>query len=293
MSLLRLNLALLLFSACASHERPEETADAGRTERDAARPARDGGDAPDSFLPDAGSSTASCAPDDASADPCPAFLCDGPPSWHWNGDACIAIDCGACVGSDCERASRSSADCEAAHATCEPQLCRSSGGSWLWWAEECSPYVCGMPQPRPCIVGRPVCDCGANAIFDPELGCVPAECPPPPFDRASQCEGSGGVWSPICCDTVCGALCPEPCTALACNCGPGREFLTDRGCVETTRCHERSFGESCDGQSRCLGGAVCCEECTGAGCSGTPTCAAPVCDDDECTDLCGNRCDSP
>src|SRR5688500_17484697 len=50
---------------------------------------------------DAGPPPASCAPDRAASMICPDLLCDGPGTWHWNGDACFWIDCGACEGEDC------------------------------------------------------------------------------------------------------------------------------------------------------------------------------------------------
>jgi hypothetical protein len=235
---------------------------------------------------------ASCEADDATTESCPDAICDGLPTWHWNGDSCFAIDCGACTGTDCARGARSEAECVAAHASCEASICHSTGGEWMWWAEECDHYRCGRPQPAPCVVGRPVCNCGPERAFEPGRGCVATGCAEPLPNRRVLCEGTGGSWEPICCDTVCGDFCPEPCAADACNCGPGREFL-ETGCIETTRCHERLIGETCTERTRCPGGSVCCQDCGGAGCFGTPTCRAPVCDDDECTDLCGNRCDSP
>jgi hypothetical protein len=284
---LRLNLALLfLLSACRSHERPELThapADGGATP-DAGRDASPGSDA--------STERASCDPEDAQAELCPGALCDGPPSWHWNGDSCFAIECGACTGSDCARGFPSEAACAAAHATCEASLCRSTGGTWMWWTEECDHYACGVAPPAICVVGRPVCNCGSDRAFDDVLGCVPAHCPKPLPTRQAVCEATGGTWGPICCDTVCGEYCPEPCASDACDCGPGREFL-EGGCTHTARCHERRIGETCADDTRCPSGSICCQSCGGPGCFGPRTCRAPVCDDDDCTDLCGNRCDSP
>jgi hypothetical protein len=223
-----------------------------------------------------------------------AGVCDGPPTWHWNGDDCRAIECGACTGEDCGRGWSSESACLEAHATCAAALCRATAGTWMWWAEECGHYACGQPPPAICEVGFPVCDCGTTRRFDPVLGCVAADCPEiDPLEPELLCRGSGGSWENICCHTECGDLCGDDCAAPACNCGAGKTFDLERGCIDTQRCHERSIGESCAGEARCQEGALCCERCGGAGCFGTATCTAPVCDEDEHTDLCGNRDDVP
>lgn len=246
---------------------------------------------PDAAVPPPGA----CDAQDARAEVCPDILCDGPGTWHWRGDACFWIDCGACQGEDCDESWGSESECEAAHATCEATLCADTGGRWLWWVEECEHHVCAVAPPATCLVGRPVCDCGLFERFEPGVGCVPDDtCPiPEPVTREELCTGTGGTWGPYCCDAVCGVRCDLECAALACDCGPGRVMDEARGCIDGARCHERLLGESCDHASRCESGTICCDACGGAGCSGMPVCATPTCDDDPLVDECGNRLDTP
>lgn len=293
-------LVLGAVAGCSdSHGRDDDAGlvgaeDAGPLLRDAAIVPLDSAIAPDSApILDAGP-RGTCDADDARAAICPELLCDGPPSWHWNGDDCFWIDCGACEGTDCAGATRSEAECMAAHATCEPSLCRSTGGTWMWWTEECTHYACGRPGPIDCLIGRPVCDCGPDAIFEEGSGCVPADCAiPPPATREEQCLATGGAWASLCCDTICGERCPAGCAADACDCGRGRVFELGRGCVASASCYERQAGETCSDGARCDEGLVCCDRCGGAGCAGQPTCIAPTCDADPHTDTCGNRDDVP
>jgi hypothetical protein len=138
----------------------------------------------------------------------------------------------------------------------------------------------------------PVCDCGAHRSFDAARGgCYDdTSCPiAEPISREELCTGSGGMWEPICCDTVCGVGCDADCALPACDCGDGRVFDEARGCRDGARCHERSVTESCEGDARCEPGTICCEHCGGAGCFGPPTCQPPLCDDDPTTDECGNN----
>src|SRR5262245_18406989 len=102
---------------------------------------------------------ASCEADDARPEVCPDAICDGPDSYAWDGERCIRIDCGTCEGTDCSGLTHSLAECQALHSTCVPQLCRATGGEWLFFTEECEHYVCGFPQPATCLVGQPVCNC--------------------------------------------------------------------------------------------------------------------------------------
>lgn len=256
----------------------------------------DAGSAPDSGWTDLDAGPrGTCDADDARAAVCPELLCDGIPRWYWNGDDCFWIDCGACEGTDCAtRGAFSESECLAQHAGCEPALCRTTGGTWMWWAEECGHYQCGRPVDADCLVGMPVCDCGPDRIFDPGAGCVAVDCPTsPPRSRQQLCTDTGGSWDAICCDTTCGELCPLACASPACDCGPGRVMDDARGCIESAECHERSRGESCMGDARCEEGTICCEHCGGAGCAGPPTCVDPTCDADPHTDTCGNRDDVP
>ncbi len=262
---------------------------------DAGRVIPDGGSPPpDGDVGGDGGVRGPCDPADARAATCPDALCDGPGSWHWNGDRCFLIDCGACVGADCGSGYSSEADCDAAHSDCDAALCSGTGGRWLFWAEECGHYVCGVAPPADCLVGSPVCDCGPGRAFGPD-GCVAADCgDPPPRTREMLCTGTGGTWDSICCDTVCGEYCPAACLASACNCGPGRVFDDERGCIAGIECFERRTGQSCDGvAARCEDGAICCHHFTGAGEHGPPTCEIPVCDGDPFIDECGNDLRAP
>jgi hypothetical protein len=224
--------------------------------------------------------------------PCPELLCDGLPTWHWNGDRCFAIECGACEGEDCGLGMVSEEACEAAHSECEATLCRATGGMWKFWAEQCGHDVCGRVPPEVCVVGYPACDCGPFANFVAGVGCMmDSTCPiPEPATPEELCTATGGEWGGFCCHTECGERCADDCVSPACHCPPGTVFDEGRGCIEHTRCFERELGQSCDPvRGRCPGAAGCCDSCGGAGCAGRPVCLAPVCDEDENTDLCGNN----
>ena len=293
---MRINLAhtglltsvlLLGATGCgASHERDDDAGpilDAG--------PATDASPGDAGSPRDAGTTTTSCAADDAREAVCPDALCDGLPRWYWNGDSCFWTDCGACVGADCARGFGSEDACMGAHAGCESTLCRGTGGTWRWWAEECGHLVCGISPPIDCFVGQPICDCGILRRFDPALGCVDEpSCPVPETGTKEElCGWTGGSWENICCDTECGAFCPDACVNPACNCGEGQVFEDGVGCVESERCHDRRANETCEGLARCEEGTICCQSCGGAGCFGPPTCIAPVCDDNPDIDECGNN----
>jgi len=280
---LLLPLLLVLGGCGASHGRAEGD-DAGTVD-DAAVMRRDGGPRPDAGPP------SSCDPDDAAAVTCPEYLCDGPSTWHWNGESCFAIDCGACAGADCDRGTVSMADCISAHALCTPSLCQSTGGAWLWWAELCGHYECGRPPPEICETGYPGCDCGSFRRFVDGVGCVDEpECPiPEPATPAELCRATEGTWTrSLCCHTTCGAVCPALCDSDACDCGPWRVFDEGRGCIDSPLCHERRVGGACDGAVRCEAGMICCLRCSGIGCPGPAVCQTPVCDADPYTDECGN-----
>lgn len=287
-------LASLAAPAVGCSEMHGRTEDAGSTATDAPPLFHDAAcrcDVP-IIVVDAGVS--SCRAEDATAMTC-ALTCDGPPSWHWNGDRCAPIDCGACVGDDCAPAPHTEAECVSAHATCEASLCRATGGDWLWWAEECGHRVCGAPVLATCEAGFAICDCGPSESFVPGFGCqTDASCgDPPPRTREILCTDTGGSWENICCDTTCGVRCAAECLAPACNCGAMRIFDDARGCREDAECFEPALGASCPSGARCPDGTICCDTCGGAGCSGMPTCRAPVCDADPTIDECGNNLLAP
>ena len=271
-------------------------ADAGSV--DAARPdapigdagAHDAGAEPDAGGPFDAGRPISCAAADAEEEICPEVLCDGPDLWHWDGERCRQISCGACRGDDCGLGSGTREACEADHAGCEPSLCRSTGGTWMWWALECAHLVCGFSPPVLCAFGQPVCDCGIGKSFVDGLGCqIDASCgaiDPLPVDRL--CTSTGGTWGSTCCDSVCGEACARDCAADACTCGPNEIFDPVRGCRVGAECTERGLGDSCGTVARCGSGTICCDTCGGIGCSGMPTCRYPVCSPDPFIDTCGN-----
>lgn len=287
---LALGLALALgVAACSeSHGIGGDDAGAGT---DAAR---DGGVCAcvDAAFPHDGGAPASCAAEDARAMVCPGAICDGLDAYAWDGERCVTIACGTCVGADCGALPRSLEACEAAHRGCEPALCRASGGEWLFWAEECEHRRCGQPGLAICEVGMPVCDCGVGRSFDPTLGCVDdpscGEVDPLPPD--ALCASTGGTWTEgICCPTRCGRFCDAECLAPACVCGELEIFDPVRGCIDAAECRgARSVGETCGEGVRCADGLLCCQRCGGAGCDPVQTCLAPVCDDDPTIDECGN-----
>lgn len=235
----------------------------------------------------------SCDAEDASAALCPEILCDGLATWHWNGDECFAIDCGACVGEDCGSSVFSEAECLAAHSGCDASLCRATGGTWRFWAEDCG-YTCGVPNPPNCEVGGPSCDCGTSQTFVPGTGCVDDGCPEYDLpDPSIACTSTGGEWGAICEHSVCGVRSVALCAGEACHCPEPTDVFDELfGCVEAEQCFRPSIGEHCESSARCPNGAICCEDCGGAGCFDS-TCRYPTCDDDPNTDVCGNRLDVP
>lgn len=285
--------ACLLLACGSAHRLGDGGTDAGF---DSDAGSLDGGSPRDAAVGpvDAGPRGA-CDAEDAHADICPEVLCDGPSSWHWNGERCFEIDCGACRGTECERATFSRTECETAHATCEPVLCRGTGGTWLWWAELCGHYECGQEPPEICEVGAPGCDCGSGHVFVPGIGCeLDPGCPEvDPLPADLLCTSTGGTWDALCCHSECGIPCALACASPACNCGPMQVFHPERGCEVGQRCMEPLVGEACDGGSRCQDATICCDTCGGAGCAGTPTCRVPVCDDEPAIDTCGNDSRAP
>lgn len=66
-------------------------------------------DAPRDTGTDAGT-IAPCAADRVANTVC-LPSCDGPPTYHWNGDSCFPIGCGECVGEDCDAGTSSLEAC--------------------------------------------------------------------------------------------------------------------------------------------------------------------------------------
>lgn len=280
-------LAALGLVGCPSTNSPDD----GGTGRDASS-LDDAHATPDAFSPSDAGPVGTCDAMRVTRVRC-AALCDGPDQWYWDGERCVRFDCGECVGDDCDLGVTSEAECQAAHATCEPELCRATGGAWLFWAEECQHYRCGRPQPADCLIGRPVCDCGPNRRFDPGVGCVTEGlCPDGPPSPETLCTSTGGTWENVCCPSRCGVPCEAECLAPACTCGPLEIFDPARGCVDAVECHDgRMVEQTCttDGRVRCADGLICCQRCGGAGCFGEPTCRVPTCDPTGELDVCGNN----
>jgi hypothetical protein len=234
----------------------------------------------------------SCGAQDAHETICPTTLCDGLDQWAWDGERCVAIDCGACVGADCLGLPHSPDACAASHASCPASLCRASGGGWLFWAAACGDYHCGYAPPADCLVGMPVCDCGDGRSFEATRGgCFDdPSCPPvDPLPPETLCTSTGGTWSRgICCPTRCGQPCAAACANDACTCGDLQVFDPIRGCIDDASCHVRASGEACSAQTRCADGLICCERCGGASCDPVMHCQAPVCSTDPNIDRCGN-----
>ncbi len=287
-------LAVAVTSGCPSTNSPDDSGSPPDARSADAGPSPDTSTiGEDAFVleVDAGP-VALCDAQRVTAEPCRA-LCDGPDQWFWDGERCVRFDCGECVGEDCDRGVLSEAECQTAHASCEPELCRSTGGDWLFWAEACGHYRCGAPPPELCLVGMPACDCGANRVFDPTLGCVTdGLCPDPLPSPEALCRATGGTWENVCCNSRCGVPCALACAGPACSCGPLEIFDDARGCIESSECHdERALDQACttDGRVRCTDGLICCQDCGGAGCFGDPTCRAPTCDPAGMLDVCGNN----
>lgn len=291
-----LALALVLVSPACSESHGTDldvgAADAGGSSD--AGGTRDAGGASDGGGSDAGTPDV-CDAEDAHAMTCPGAVCDGPDSYAWDGERCVAIPCGTCVGADCGALSPTLEACRAEHASCVPELCKSTGGEWLFMAQECEHYHCGFPVPAECLVGQPVCNCGYGRSFGPE-GCFDDTCPvvdPLPADML--CSATGGTWTDgICCSTRCGAFCELACAAPGCVCGEFQIFDPVRGCVDAAECYVRSDGETCTNEAtRCEDGLLCCQNCGGAGCDPERYCHAPVCDADPNIDECGNNLLAP
>lgn len=214
--------------------------------------------APDLSAPDLGADGGTeplgCEAQDVRPSACsgPACTDDGPPpGWYWDGSKCRMLGCGqdggreeGCVGSDCDAVFATELLCEEAYATCNPAICRATGGSWRFWGECDCGFACGVNGNCRACEG-PSCDCGPGANFIPGIGCMPdpgcTEGMPP---QADLCTLTGGEWGTFCESSTCGVPSPLLCAASACNCPGPQEFDPVRGCIETERCYE-GFGR-CD-----------------------------------------------
>lgn len=155
----------------------------------------------------------------------------------------------------------------------EGSLCRATGGNLI---DTCN-SICGAPTGGSSDAGcAPGCYCGPYMTWDEALGCAPS-CG---ASVETQCVASGGTITTGCSDYHCGVLgVPrEPCdeTSPMCDCGPTRNFVDGRGCVDDVTCG-LGLGVSCNPQLAppCTDGLRCCYDFNG---TGLFMCMAPVCD---------------
>jgi hypothetical protein len=188
----------------------------------------------DSFTPGVGCSVdASCTREDI----CMASR----GAWHpasecFCGFTCgVPNDCEACVDScDCgpRRNFDPAAGCVPDEACGgewqEPEICMSTGGTWVYTGS-CGHYTCGIPNTLdPCVM--PGCDCGPRSNFDPERGCIYDEgC----FFREvdQDCRGwgeSGTCRAGLVCCAFCGI--PTGCMRCANPCCEGDPLCMEDGC---------------------------------------------------------------
>jgi hypothetical protein len=202
---------------------------------------------------------------------------DAPYLYYWSALGCVPMDCnGGCFG-PCDPPTATLAECEEAHRGCAAQLCRDTGGEWLY-AEECGHRVCGRSVGDDCPLTISVCDCGPLSVFDERLGCVLSpSCEPDTRRGEALCVGTGGTWGPTCCHARCGEPCADDCASLACTCGPTQLFDETRGCMDAEACLYRGLGERCTAPGQgCAPPYFCCETCEG-GCTGDYRCMPNSC----------------
>lgn len=108
----------------------------------------------------------------------------------WHANHCGDYNCGsesplACASSGCDcgpfmNFDRESASCVADESCAGdiPTLCFWSGGTWN--VSICGATTCGVPSGAECASGG--CDCGADSVFDENVGCVLA-----PRCRTNMC----------------------------------------------------------------------------------------------------------
>jgi hypothetical protein len=179
--------------------------------------------------PDTAPATTGCEPMDAVFAVC-GDLCNAPPRWLWNGEACTAAVSCSCQGGDCASTYANEADCLDAHDHCEPELCRASAGQWRSSPPHdiCGHYICGHAPPENCFAPVAGCDCGSGRSFVRGEGCAED----PDCGREDLCLATGGRLGA--CDRNCGEP-ADPCTGGGCECGPGARFDEQAGCVLSCR----------------------------------------------------------
>jgi hypothetical protein len=109
---------------------------------------------------------------------------------------------------------------------CPVSLC-DGPSRWYWDGEACREVTCGACTGADCGTG------GASSLADCEA--AHAECKP------QRCRATGGVWewwAEECGDYRCGLPPPADCLVgvPACNCGAGRRYDAELGCVTEPMC---------------------------------------------------------
>ncbi len=118
----------------------------------------------------------------------------------------------------------------------EEALCNETGGRWDDTA--CGHYQCG--EPNVCLALIPGCDCGEGQNFDPRRGCFQDDACEGGSNQQDLCEQTDGRWNEGACGhDVCGE--PNACRAVipGCQCGEGRVFNEQEGCIESDACPAR------------------------------------------------------
>ena len=236
----------------------EPTPEAGDAEPAADIPADDSAaEAPDT-QPD---TTDPCLAQDAGATGnCEAIVA----GFRWDGRRCTSLGTGcACAGADCGAVYATVEACVAARRACyevgcEPQAAAGDGCATcgqtsffgvFWDGRECFDLTsCGC---------RGAACAGAFASMD-ECVAVQATC------DSTACLATGGLWFPAdagLCGMTCGEPSPLPCAMDTCDCGPGRNFVTGKGCADDPSCAPDSYCRATRGTwhpaSECICGYTC------------------------------------
>ncbi len=283
-------VVLLCSAACGSSHGLVNRPDAS-TLRDAA------GSTPDAEIradgsqgpPRVDAAAASCAPQNARI----VALC-GPATDRvgafWDGAKCVPHESN-CEGPDCFSYSGTSTmtlldRCEADHASCEPTLCRRTGGAWDSFGACAAVYRCGRLERVDCDgPHRALCNCGAGAKFDPIRGCInDSTC-----GAAELCERTDGRWLDVgdcapcnSCDGVCTRIC-SMLRAPVCDCGPFARFDPIEGCrSDATMCAQSLQRATCEREGGRWIARDCCTVVDECGVFGQPLCNSDCVQTDTC-----------
>ncbi|HEY3356829.1 MAG TPA: hypothetical protein VGQ83_26495 [Polyangia bacterium] len=188
--------------------------------------------------------------------PCGDYLCGVPPP-----EPCCYAGCDCGPG----RSFAAGQGCVVDLGCDDPSFCQATGGTWAP-LNVCQDYVCGEatgplcqcdppgPGPDPC--DHHGCDCGPHRTFAGGRGCEPDPACVATLEQI--CQATGGTVDPMCDGYRCGELVAVgACDRAGCNCGPGRNYDAQRGCVVAADCLlPGDVGDSCRGD--CRPGLVCC-----------------------------------